>query len=110
MLGLGGYWVARDGLRQPAGLARGLGAATLAWAWATLGMEVLGCLGGLARGPLALWAAAGLLAGLAVRLRRGPDPAPPEPAPAVEPGAAWGSAATLAVGLVLANATLLGVR
>ncbi|HEX8201096.1 MAG TPA: glycosyltransferase family 39 protein, partial [Isosphaeraceae bacterium] len=108
MLGVGAYWGARDGLRQPAGSARVLGAATLAWAWATLGMEVLGCLGWLARGPLAAWAGAGLLAGLAVRLRRQPGPPRPEPGPAA--GGGWGPAATLAVGLVLANATVLGLR
>jgi hypothetical protein len=107
MLGLGAYWVARDGLRQPAGTARVLGAATLAWAWATLGMEVLGPLGWLSREPLALWAGAGLLAGLVVRLRRGPDLPANEQVP--EPGRAWGWSATVAVGLVLATATVLGV-
>src|SRR4051812_40489556 len=70
MLGLAGYWTARYGARQPAGLARGLAAATLAWAWATLGMEVLGSAGWLARGPLLLWTGLALGAGLALRATR----------------------------------------
>ena len=76
-LGLGAYWVARHGFRQPPGLSRFLAAVVLAWAWITLGMEVLGSLGWLSRGPLALLSLSGMLLGLAIRVmdRRGANPA-----------------------------------
>src|SRR3954451_4080781 len=96
MLGLGGFWVAGHGLRQPAGLPRGLAAATLAWAWATLGLEVLGPLGWLHRVALLLWSAAGLLIGLACRGLRPAGPA--EEPPSAPRGGGWEG--TLAVGLV----------
>src|SRR3954467_6176615 len=95
-LGLAGWLVARHGLRQPAGLPRGLAAATLAWAWATLGLEVLGPLGWLLRVALRRWSAAGLLIGLACRGLRPAGPA--EEPPSAPRGGGWEG--TLAVGLV----------
>jgi hypothetical protein len=68
-LGLGAYWTARHGFRMPRGLPRGLAAFTTAWAWAILGMEVLGPLGCLTYGPLLGWSAAALAVGLSLRLR-----------------------------------------
>src|SRR3954469_13851538 len=66
-LGLGGYWSARYGFGTPPGVTRALGTFTIAWAWATLGMEILGCLGLLSYGPLLAWAAAGCVVGLCLR-------------------------------------------
>src|SRR4051812_21126631 len=105
-LGMAAWWVARSGFRQPSGLPRVLAAAVLAWAWATLGMEVLGAAGLLARGPLLAWVALGLAIGgwLRARDRQGPvvagTVAGPEP---------WGWEATLAVGLVLWASMVLAV-
>ncbi len=67
-LGLGAYWAARHGFRQPPGLPRFLAAVVLAWAWITLGMEVFGSLGWLSRGPLALISCSGMSLGLALRV------------------------------------------
>lgn len=110
-LGLGGYWAARHGFRQPPGLVRGLAAATLAWAWATVGMEVLGPLGWLSREPLWLWATLGLAiaAGLRRSDRRRPGPVGPsrEPAPG---GSNWSWASRVALGLVIWASTTLGVN
>src|SRR5687767_803468 len=74
-LGIGAYWVARHGFRQPPGLPRLLAAVVLAWAWITLGMEALGSLGWLSRGPLALLSLSGMLCGLIIRVmdRRGSE-------------------------------------
>lgn len=77
-LGLAAYLTARFGLRQPAGAPRGLAAATLAWAWATLGMELLGPLGLLAREPLLAWVASGLVMGTVCWLTRRGTPESPE--------------------------------
>ena len=107
MPALGAYWAARHVLRQPPGLPRVLAAATLAWAWIVLGMEVLGFLGLLDRPPLLAWSAAGLAIGAVARLRDGAGEglvAKPET------GGAWEWSATLALGMVLGAATLLGSR
>jgi hypothetical protein len=99
------WWLARDGLRLPAGPARGFGAATLAWAWVTLGMQFLGSLGWLARGPLLGWSLAALAAGGLARLRRVPAVAAGAKGPREPLGLAGASAlaltswATLFVGL-----------
>ena len=102
-LGLAGYWVARHALRIPAGLPRGLAAVTLAWAWATLGMEVLGIAGFLTYGALLGWTSAGLViagcsGGVIVR-----SAAPAESSRQLQPNKdqAWEVAAILAVGLVI---------
>ena len=103
-LGLGAYWAARHGFRQPPGLARFLAAVILAWAWITLGMEVFGSLGWLSRGPLALLSLSGMLFGLALRVmdRRGADPASAESG-----GRSVEGEAVVALGLILwASASL----
>ncbi|MGE5757017.1 MAG: 4-amino-4-deoxy-L-arabinose transferase [Planctomycetaceae bacterium] len=104
-LGLAAWWVARFGFGQPAGLPRGLAAATLAWTWATLGMEILGGSGFLTRGPLLGWVALGLAIGGWLRWRdrhiEVEEVAPTEP---------WQWEATLAVGLVVWASLILGVR
>ena len=64
-LGIGAYGVARSGLRQAPGLPRILASAVLAWAWLTIGMEGLGSIGLLARGPLLGWVGAGMVIGMA---------------------------------------------
>jgi hypothetical protein len=107
MLALGGYTTARYGFRQPRGLARGLAAATIAWAWLTLGMEWLGPLGWLTLGPLSLWIAALLAIGLVLRLR---GAASIEVA-AVDPRSnGWTLEATFALGLLIWEATIMGVQ
>jgi hypothetical protein len=104
-LGLAAWWVARFGFRQPAGLPRGLAAATLAWTWATLGMEVLGPVGLLTRGPLLTWVVLGLAIGGWLRWRNRDEPATSR---AIEEP--WGWDATLAVALVVWAALILGIR
>ena len=106
MLGVGAYRAARHGFRQPAGLTRGL-AAVLAWTWATLGMEALGVSGLVVPIPLLSWSAAGLAIGgllRAIDRREFPD------GPSGPSGVGWDGRATLAVGLVVWGATLLGVQ
>jgi hypothetical protein len=106
LLGLGAYWVARYGFRQPAGPPRWLASATLAWAWATVGMEVLGTLGMLARGPLLLWTASGVGVGLVLRRlgrREGEDIGATGPA-----GGPWEWEAVVALGLTVWTAMTLG--
>jgi hypothetical protein len=96
MLGLGGWWAAGHGFRQPAGWPRAIGAAVVAWCWSTLGSLALGLDGLLARGPLLAWAASGLaLAGLIRRLV--PDPAvrPAGPPELLDAAAKVGLALTL---------------
>jgi hypothetical protein len=106
--GLAGYALARFRFRQPAGWPRTLAAAMLAWAWITLGVEILGPLGQLGRGPLTLWSVAGLALGL-VRPRSSlAFFAPPAPTDSQRLG--WGPEAMLAVALVLWGATLLSLR
>ncbi|MBX6312407.1 MAG: 4-amino-4-deoxy-L-arabinose transferase [Isosphaeraceae bacterium] len=104
LLGLSAYGVARDGLRQPAGLPRLLAAATLAWAWATLGVLGLGLVGALGRWPLLAWVAVGLLVAAGLRFSRPPGPEGPP-----QPGEPWGLSGMLALALVLWAALLLGL-
>ena len=74
MLALGAYWSARHGFRQPAGLTRTLAAVTLAWTWATVGLEILGVAGALGLPALLAWSTLGLGIGLVLRARdRQPD-------------------------------------
>jgi hypothetical protein len=96
MLGLGGWWAAGHGFRQPDGLPRALGAAVLAWAWATVGALALGLSGALARGPLLGWAAAGLTLGGLVRVL-----APRPPATPATPREPLDGAAMVGLALVL---------
>ena len=100
-LGLAGYWSARHGFRMPPGLPRGLAAFTLAWAWATLGMEILGPrvpdvrpAPGLDRGRAASRACASAVGEPARREAR----REPRPRLATRP---WEAAAILALGLVV---------
>src|SRR4051794_8236938 len=102
MLGVAAYGTARGGLRLPAGPTRWLASATLGWAWATLGLELLGAVGWLARGPLLAWTGCGLAVGLWLGAR-----APREdPADLLLPaGPRWGVESIVSVGLVLWAAT-----
>lgn len=92
---LGGYLAARGALRQPAGFPRVLGATVLAWAWATVGLQGLGSLGLLGRGPLLGWSVAGMVLAVAVGCRGGGS------AEGKRAAEGWDWPATLAVGLVL---------
>ena len=105
-LGLAAYGVARFRLRQPAGLVRTLAAAVLAWGWLTIGVEILGAIGWLDRGPLLGWVAAGLVVALGCWLF-GRN----EPTAGLTPGpsAPWTWEEFVSLGLVLwAAATLWG--
>ena len=106
MLGLGGYWAARHAFRQPAGPTRWVAAATLAWAWATVGLEALGASGVLSRGPMLLWSASGLAIGLFSRriARHGGEAGLAE-----EAGGRWEWEAVVALGLAIWSAIILGV-
>ena len=84
-LGLGAYWTSKFGLRQPPGYPRVLGLAVLAWGWLTIGMELLGSIGLIARGPLLGWAGVGLAIGLACKLARRSTASPPADRPPVVP-------------------------
>ena len=108
-LGLAAWLVARDGFRQPAGMPRGLAAVVLAWVWLTVGMEGLGAYGLLARGPLLGWVALGLAIGWGLRFRSATEPGA-RPSPSATPPEPWERGATLAVGLVLWPALILGIR
>lgn len=66
-LGVGAYWVSRFGFRQAPGSPRALAAVVIGWAWLTVGMEILGVFGLLARGPLLGWVGVGLMTGLVCR-------------------------------------------
>jgi len=103
-LGLAGYGLARYGFRQPPGLPRVLAAVVLAWAWATLGLEVLGSFGLLARLPLLLWSGVGLATAAGLRWKYGPgDTAAPAPS-----SPAWDTEAVFVLGLALWAAALFG--
>ncbi|WP_435011122.1 glycosyltransferase family 39 protein [Tundrisphaera lichenicola] len=74
-LGLSAYLIARSGLRQAPGWPRILATIVLGWAWLTIGMQLLGSFGLLAREPLLGWVGAGLLVGLGCAVvRRGKTP------------------------------------
>lgn len=97
-LACGAYWVARFGLRQPSGMPRTLAAGVIGWAWLTVGLQVFGTLGFLARGPLLAWVGVGLLIGLGCR--RWSRDAPGVGLARIEAGAwTWEEVASL--GLVL---------
>lgn len=55
LLAVGGWLVARYVFRQPRGLPRFLASVVVGWAWLTIGMQGVGTLGLLARGPLSVW-------------------------------------------------------
>lgn len=103
-LGLAAWWTARHGFRQPTGLPAGLAAAVVAWSWLTVGMEALGATGHVDRPSLLAWSLAGLLIAGLLRWR---FPAPRDGSG--EPGARWGPAATVALGLTIGTALIWGV-
>jgi hypothetical protein len=105
-LGLAAYGVSRFGLRQPAGLVRTLAAAVLAWGWLTIGVEALGAIGWLDRGPLLGWVSAGLVVALGCWGFGRNEPAPVS---AGEPAEPWTWEEFVSLGLILwAAATLWG--
>lgn len=104
---LGGYWTAGRGFRQPKGVVRGLAAAVLCWAWVTLGLQLLGALGLLGRGPLLCWSALGAVVGWGTRrFRPGLDSSDAFPIG----DRRWHVEATLAVGLTLWASVLMGMK
>ena len=71
LLATAAWLVAVHGLRQRGRLARTIAASVVAWAWATLGMQILGTLGLIRVGWLLGWSVVGLAVGLACWSRRG---------------------------------------
>ncbi|HEV3167794.1 MAG TPA: glycosyltransferase family 39 protein, partial [Isosphaeraceae bacterium] len=87
LVGAGAYWAARHAFRQPAGCARLLAAATLAWAWVTVGIEFLGATGWLTRWPLLIWSAVGCLLGVCCRFAGAREPRiAPDASQELDPG------------------------
>ncbi len=110
----GSFWLARDGLRPARGLATALATVVIFWSGCTLGIELLGTLGCLSVGAMAVWGAAAFGLGLAVRLRRGTPAGSEIDRSSYEP-LSWdvrlALAATVAVALVLClRSLLLGVK
>ncbi len=70
-LAFSAYLIARFGFRQTAGWARSLATILLAWSWLTLGMQTLGVLGHIGRGPLLGWVGLLALVGLVCWFRNG---------------------------------------
>jgi hypothetical protein len=105
---LGGWWAARFGLGQPRGVVRWLSAAVLAWTWATIGLELLGSIGLMSRGPLLAWSLLGAAIGRGTRRFRPLADDDDEAFPGSDPS--WRVEATLAVGLVLWASVLMGMR
>ena len=103
-LGLSAYLAARDGLRQPRGWPRGLAAAVLAWAWLTIGMQALGALGWIARGPLLAWVALGGGLALACRPFATPDGSKLDRTA----GEGWGWEGVASVALTLLAVAVIG--
>ena len=103
------YSAARDVFRQPAGWPRVLAAAVIGWTWLTVGMELLGSFGLLARWPMAAWVAAG--GSLAFGIRTAfPSGGPPHEADSSKAeGGPWGWEGVTALGLVLTAALSIGV-
>ena len=106
-LGLAGFWAARDGLKQPRGWPRLLGAFTLAWCWLTIGLEWLGALGRLDLPSLSAWVALGFAGSLGLRLA---NRAKDGPSSVVPPDERWDWTATAALGLLLLTCGVLGGR
>ncbi len=104
MLSLGGWWASGHAFRQPDGLPRAIGAAVLAWVWATLGALALGLFGSLARGPLLAWAAAGLALGGLVRALATHPPGRSE-----SRGGPVDRAATVGLALTLWSVVIIGM-
>lgn len=92
---LAAYEVSRYGLRQRRGLPRTLAAVVVAWAWLTIGVEVLGSFGRFERGAMLLWVAVGLAVAGWVRFRN-----PTHDGPAA-PAVPWSWEEVAAGGLVL---------
>ena len=104
---VGACWAAGRGLGMPRGSSRWLGAAVIGWAWITVGMEVFGTIGLLARGPLLAWSLFGGAVGLACRLRWSEPNEAGREAGAGEP---LGLGGTIALGLALWAMTMLALN
>lgn len=70
-LAVAAYFVAREGLRQPPGLPRGLASVVLGWTWLTVGVELLGSFGFLQRDALAGWVGLGMAVAIGLRVQKG---------------------------------------
>ena len=92
--------------RQRPGLSRWLATAVLAWVWVTVGEQILGTFGWIARVPLLGWIVFGLAISLAGRFMR---PAPVLPDAEHSPSSRWDTSAHLALGLTLWPVLVIGV-
>jgi Dolichyl-phosphate-mannose-protein mannosyltransferase len=108
LLGLGSYWIVRYGLRQPRGLAAGLGTALVFWIATTLGLEVLDAVGAIALAPMLAWA--GLIAGVGGVVRWLRTSSDQDRHKKDEPATAWSWDARVCLALWLTAALGLGMR
>ncbi len=102
----GAYLASVSWFRQPRGLPRVLAGSVLAWAWVTLGEQILGTLGAIGRLPLLGWVLLGLALAVSGRFLRPAPERPQEPSPTPP---RWEPAALVALGLILWLALVLGM-
>lgn len=100
-----GYWGARYALKQAPGWPRGLAAILIAWVWLTIGMQGLGMLGLLSRGPLLAWGLVGFALAALVRQVTS-DRNEPKLRMSAD---SWGVPATIALGLVIWSCLSYGI-
>ncbi len=104
---LGSFWIARDGLRQPRGIATFLGTAVMFWTGCTLGLEVLSPFAAIAPVPMLAWGVLWLALGGLARLLRGKSGGR-----IIEKDSETGFSAVsiVGLGLLLSAALILGMR
>ena len=100
--GFSGWLVATHALHQERGWPRLLAAIVLAWAWSTIGLQILGSFGFLTRAAFLAWTGLGLIAGLSSKWLR----------PATRDGpseqlSSWDVPATATVALLILTVAML---
>jgi hypothetical protein len=107
LLLVGSYWIARHGCKQPRGLNRAMATAVVFWTACTVGSEILGISGALARVPLLGWVILVAAIGYGLRwLRASVDRDPPHDA--TNGPLSWDELISLS--LTLWASLLLGMR
>lgn len=95
-LGVGAWWLARHGFKRRATIDTTLAAVVLAWTWVTVGLEVLGTLGFMTRGPLLVWSLSLFGLGFWFKSHSTESENPP-----IQRSSAWSWYVQLALGLVI---------
>ncbi|MDB5351836.1 MAG: family glycosyltransferase, 4-amino-4-deoxy-L-arabinose transferase [Planctomycetota bacterium] len=103
ILGAAGHLAARHLFRQPTGWPRTLAGAVLAWAWITVGLQILGSFGVLNQVGILAWSAVGLAVAAAFLAI---PPVPDDPPKAAEKP--FDLPATLSLGMILVVSLMLG--